>query len=566
MIERRDVIKFGAGCAIGTAFTPIPWKLLDDTAIWSQNWSWIPKTPRGEVSVRYSTCTLCPGGCGVRAKCVAGHAVGIEGVGDHPQSRGAMCPVAFGGHCAPYHPRRIQQRIAVPETVAAAVARGPFAILDLGPRRAVSSLYAEAAKAKGGTYLRVPDRDEAFLDVLAERYGRELGSFGVDLEHARTLISFGAPVLESWGTPGRVLERWRSGELQVIQVDGRQSRTALAAHRWVRLVKSVEDLGSFGKPAVVVGHDDPERIADLNVELGSIGSEGGIVPRRKLPFDEPAARDLASIGDGSLAALFIDASRAYDVIPWPVIRRKLAPNAVVVAFAYKQDALTAHANVVLPVSAPFETIDDVCTPPCSAAASYATAPALIDAPVVIETPVDHLNGLLGLSLPSVDEVVKSRVAAVEAAGRGKLAKFGDSVVWTDDLSRASFSSGGALAPQRGRAEARSELKLALQIQSSRASDVTPLETKLDQESALYTPASFVRINPATARDLNLSNAAKAIIQTNHGSATRQILLDPAVPPGVIEASATPAADDLINICTDGAPGDWRSISAAVRRA
>ena len=49
-LNRRDVLKFAAGGAVGAAMTPAPWKMLDDVAIWSQNWSWIPRPPKGPSS------------------------------------------------------------------------------------------------------------------------------------------------------------------------------------------------------------------------------------------------------------------------------------------------------------------------------------------------------------------------------------------------------------------------------------------------------------------------------------------------------------------------------------
>lgn len=43
---RRDVIMLGAGVTVGLPFTPVPWKMLDDSAIWTQNWPWIPTPAR----------------------------------------------------------------------------------------------------------------------------------------------------------------------------------------------------------------------------------------------------------------------------------------------------------------------------------------------------------------------------------------------------------------------------------------------------------------------------------------------------------------------------------------
>src|SRR3954466_6298586 len=78
-VGRRELIQLGAGAGAGLLFTPVPWKLLDDTAKWSQNWSWIPKLPRGEVTAKQTRCGLCPGGCAVEARCVGGSPVYLKG-------------------------------------------------------------------------------------------------------------------------------------------------------------------------------------------------------------------------------------------------------------------------------------------------------------------------------------------------------------------------------------------------------------------------------------------------------------------------------------------------------
>lgn len=546
MIGRRDIIKFTAGSAVGTALTPIPWKLLDDTAIWSQNWGWIPKVPQGEITAKASTCTLCPAGCALNAECVAGRAVGVKPSGP------ALCPAGFGAHTAPYHPRRVTSRRPVPERVTAALKKGPVAILDLGPRgRAVASLYAQS----GAALYRLPDTDEAFLNVLAAKLGREPGSLGLDLEHTRTLISFGAPVLEDWVAPARVAPRWRSGDLKIIQIEPRQSRTALAADRWIPALSTTEDFESAEKPAVAVGNIDPEALADLNLKLGAVGREGGIIARNDLPFAVEKYGDWTSVPDHSLTTLIVDSSRASGVTPWPMIARKLAGNAVVVMFAYKQDALTAHADWVLPVSAPLETLEDVATPPLAAVASYSIAPPLAPA-AVKETPIDHLNAILGTTLPSVEDTIKQRLDAT---------KQGETLAWMDASPAKQIRA--ALKPAGGGPTVQPSLPpLALLITASRTADKTPFETKLDQESGLYPPATLARMNPETASALKLESNCRIEIGTRYGSVKRQVLLDPAVMPRVVEVAATPAVADVADIATDGAPGEWNIIAANVRRS
>lgn len=538
MLARRDVIRFATGGAIGTALTPLPWKLLDDTSIWTQNWSLIPPVPRGEVTVKTSTCTLCPAACGVRAKCVGGRAAVLEGIADHPLSHGVLCAAGLGGHAAAYHPRRIREaRRGDAAELKAALGRGRFAILDLGPMRAASALYAQAAASLNGMYLRVPDRDEAFLDRMAAAMGREPGSLGVDLEHTRTLVSFGAPVLEEWGTPGRVFARRRSGGLKVIQIDPRQSRTALAADRWFPVAPPEDELlNSVERPAVAVG--DPERAPALNVALGAVGVEGGIVARAAEPWGRTPWKDLAAAEHGSISLLIIDASRAYDVVAWPSIQRKLAADALVIAFAYKEDAITRRAQWVLPVSAPFETIEDAETPPCAAVPSYAVSSPLIEPAAVATTPVDHLNELFGAGLPSIEDAIKERMAKVERAEPG---------VWVGDPGRERLTA-KPIAPPPAPPKQDGLLLLA---SAARAHDSNPLLTKLYQESGLYTPFTLARIHPETARSLNLKTNDKAVLENSNGSAVRTILADPAVMPGAVEVALSADNDDIANLCGGG---------------
>src|SRR5512142_3051681 len=65
--------------------------------------------PRGaEESWVVSTCGACPGGCGIRARLVAGRLVGIAGNPLHPVNRGGLCPLGLAGAHAVYHPDRVR--------------------------------------------------------------------------------------------------------------------------------------------------------------------------------------------------------------------------------------------------------------------------------------------------------------------------------------------------------------------------------------------------------------------------------------------------------------------------
>src|SRR5205823_1580009 len=60
MTTRRTAVKFIAGAGVGALFTPAPWRLVRDTALWSENWPGIPRPKRGPISAKTTVCTLCP--------------------------------------------------------------------------------------------------------------------------------------------------------------------------------------------------------------------------------------------------------------------------------------------------------------------------------------------------------------------------------------------------------------------------------------------------------------------------------------------------------------------------
>lgn len=584
-LDRRDLIKVTSGGVFGALLTPLPWKLLDDSANWSQNWPGVPKVPRGEVTTKHSVCTLCPAGCGVKAECVAGCAFAVEGAAAHPVSKGVLCPVGLGAHTAAWHPRRIRQGAGYSEILKRIPQGARIAILDLGPERAVSAAYRQAY-----LYARLPDRQEGTLNALARRIGRPPGSLGIDLERTRTLISFGAPVLEGWAVPGLLMARWRTGELNIVQVEPRQSRTALAATSWIPVEPGGEAAfaakiaaGEFkiDGPAVAIGNGGSEEdsIAALNIVMGAVGTT--IVPRDPLPWKQEPAQDFSSLADHSIDVLFVDSSRASSVTPWPVIRRKVAKAGIVIAMSYREDAVTRHADFVLPVAAPFETLEDSRTAPCAHVHSFAIALPLIDAPLTKQTGIDHVAALSGKALPGVEEIVKLRVSEIHAAKRGVVTSYADGTstkvsdiasaedlwkksasgaCWLGETSKAKLTAPKTEMPPASPVIARdSRFALTLLIHDSPDASL-PLMTKLYQESGLYAPAALARINPVTAR---AKTGTRVIVETAHGEVIRELLNDPAVMPGVIEVTVAP---DIADIATDGSFGDWRTVAASVRRA
>jgi anaerobic selenocysteine-containing dehydrogenase len=278
-LTRRDLLKLAGGGAVGFMFSPIPWKLLRDSSVWTQNWPWIPVPARGPVTTRLTACTLCPAGCGVKVRCVGGQPVSLSGIPNDPITRGGLCAAGIGAHHLAWHPARALrplQRVVAGKPgeftdvshdgalaqIASAIlgARGTVAILDEQPGRAISAAYREFLSAlPRGAYLAPPAVARSSLAVLRGLYARDPGPLGHDLDSTRLIVSFGAPVLDGWGVPGAVARRVADGDLKVIQVEPCQSATAKRADRWIPIRPGTEGTVALGLAALLVsrGMADP---------------------------------------------------------------------------------------------------------------------------------------------------------------------------------------------------------------------------------------------------------------------------------------------------------------------
>lgn len=265
-MNRRNFIKLAVGGAIGTVLSPLPWKLTDDIAIWTENLPWVPVPSVGEFSYAKSVCTLCPGGCGIQVRKVDERAVKIEGRTDYPVNPGGICPMGASGLQMLYNEKA---RFTSPMKRTGARGMGAFqaisweealdilaqrisglkekgnidslAAIDGNPRWSTMSVMIERLLTSLGSpnYMRMQSFEDTSATAAYLLTGIK-GSIGYDLENADYILSFGSGLLEGWGTPGRVLNAWglwRSGaqkdRAQVVQVEARASNTASKADKWV---------------------------------------------------------------------------------------------------------------------------------------------------------------------------------------------------------------------------------------------------------------------------------------------------------------------------------------------
>ncbi len=327
---RRDVLFAATGSAAGLVLSPVPWKLLGDSAIWTQRSRFAPETLRGDITTRFSACTLCPAGCALRARCVGMPAVPVSltGVAGHPVTHGALCPTGFALHHLMRHPLRLtgpaqiarrkggveatsRMADAVIASVADAVrsartaAKVPLAVLDLRPGRMASlECRRPLAGIPGALHVVPASREASTFEAMRIRLeGAEgaVGPLGIDLDKPRTIVSFGAPLREGWGTPGTVpvlVTRQNQGSLRLVQIEAHRSPTAECADRWLPIRPGTEAAVALGLAHVLVtdGLVAPEvarRARDLDASFRTFVA----------PFEPSAAERISGIPASALRSL-----------------------------------------------------------------------------------------------------------------------------------------------------------------------------------------------------------------------------------------------------------------------
>jgi Molybdopterin oxidoreductase/Molybdopterin oxidoreductase Fe4S4 domain len=466
-VSRRDLFMGGAGLTAGLLFTPVPWKLLGDISIWTQNWPWIPQPARGPVEMKQSCCTLCPSGCGIRVRMAAGWPVGVSGVSTDPRTKGALCPLAFAAHQLNWHPHRLRAvrhrgRVSSWSEAQAALERacseGRVAFLDGRPGRAASSVLETFAANHNGRYRLALGPETQALAPYSEWSGVPATALGYDLENVKTIVSFGVPLLDGWGTPGRFTRLWSAKaagqtnpELRLIQIEPTLSHTAARARRWIAIREgsqaelaaglahvlldehlvaakgplplapleeaaaqtglSTEVIRELARtiveqqPTLVITPDSNPAVAALNVLLSAVGARGGIVVRKKGP---PAPVALES-DTSPYRAIVIDST-----VPWDFVPRT---DAEVFRFAAWEGGI--EPDWLLPSPGFLEELTDIPTAPTAAVESYAVAANLTAQPEETKTLAQMLANI-DATLPDVETLIHARCEQLFQAKEGSI--------------------------------------------------------------------------------------------------------------------------------------------------
>ena len=274
-IDRRSFLSFVIGGAAGTALSPLPWKITDDLSIWSQNWPWTPVPEKGEASYVTSTCTLCPGGCGISVRKIGERVVKIEGLPGHPVNDGGVCTLGAAGVQLLYGPtrvttplkkidgkwRKISWEAAISE-VAAKLGQlrskglpHSLACICGSDRGTLPELFKRFLTVYGSpNFIRTPSMQDPYeLSLFLSQGVRATAGF--DVANADYILSFGSGLIEGWGTPVymfRSKSQLRENGGKMDQVEPRLSKTAAKSDNWIAIQPGTEGALALGMAQVII--------------------------------------------------------------------------------------------------------------------------------------------------------------------------------------------------------------------------------------------------------------------------------------------------------------------------
>lgn len=325
-VDRRSFLSFVIGGAAGTALTPLPWKLTDDLSIWSQNWPWTPVPPRGETTYVASTCTLCPGGCGISVRKVDDRVVKVEGLKGHPVNDGGICPLGLAGVQLLYSPTRVRtplkkvngawREIAWDTAIAEIAARlkelrakgepQTVAWVSDSDRGTVAELCKRFLTVYGSpNFIRAPSIQDSYELALYLTQGQRAVA-GFDLANATYVLSFGSGIIEGWGAPPYLFRAKAAMQQKggtIAQLEGRLSKTAAKADRFIPIKPGTEGALALGLIHVILKEGLYRKDILQNQTLGGDAL-------KKLAGDAFAPEAVASV-TGVEAKAIVDLAKAF---------------------------------------------------------------------------------------------------------------------------------------------------------------------------------------------------------------------------------------------------------------
>ncbi len=207
-------------------------------------------------------------------------------------------------------------------------------------------------------------------------------------------------------------------------------------------------------------------------------------------------------------------------IPWHQIERKLVRgNPLVVTFAATRGGYARHAQYALPIAVYPEVLDDIAPAIDSVHPAFRISAPLVTPPAGLANPAEFVGALAGIDASSA---LRERAGAIHQAAKGTLLTYADGKETpVKDLTADAFwkslnegaewkwdrppglSVAEPVARPAETVESLADLPLVAISDSHHPALVSPLMTKLYQESNLRLAPNRVALHPVDARAAGL---------------------------------------------------------------
>lgn len=280
-LSRRHFLKLAAATATLSACTPAAKRIVE---LLEPQVRPPEESLPGEAVWYASTCRMCPAGCGIVVRTVNGRAKKIEGNPIHPLNRGKLCARGQAGLQELYHPDRLRSAVtqsggrgsrqfeplywddALQTLLEKLQGTDPARIAFLGGLMP-DSLYLLVSRWLEALGAPAP----VMFDLHSELEGRAVAADAAttlygssqlpvyDVGRANVIFSFGANLLETWGSPvayGRAYGQFRGGQTRgrgfFAHFAPRLSATAVSADEWIPIRPGTEGLVALALGRIIV--------------------------------------------------------------------------------------------------------------------------------------------------------------------------------------------------------------------------------------------------------------------------------------------------------------------------
>jgi menaquinone reductase, molybdopterin-binding-like subunit len=343
-LDRREFLWTVGTAAGGLTLVSMERLLLAQDAPIGPGWS-----PGVEEWVR-STCLSCPGHCGIMGRVVDGRLIRIVGNPLHPMSKGGLCKQGVAGVQTMYSPERIE----APAVRVGARGSGEWktVTLDDAITKMAEKLRTLRGEGRPAALTAMTGRGRGTMHDVWERFFQAFGSpnhfsaaagdgteavmevmHGIkrrpsyDMEASDLVLSFGAPLFESWSSPVQAFVAFAapgiagSAPRRFIQVDHRFSRTAGHSDEWVGVRPHTHAVLALGIAYVILR----DRLFDADfLEKYVSGFDDFVDPRdrrregfRSLVLQRYRTEEVSAI-TGVPVARITDLARAFAAAERPV--------------------------------------------------------------------------------------------------------------------------------------------------------------------------------------------------------------------------------------------------------